>query len=395
MKILHLATVASSHRYLLLPQLVSLVEAGHEVVAVSADGDDVGELERHGIRHRALDGSTRGFDLRADLTAARSFFRILRQERPDLVHTHNPKPGLYGRVAARLAGTPRIVNTVHGLYATPEDSLLRRTVVYSLEALAARCSHLEMVQNIEDVELMRGTMLAPAAKVRHLGNGINLRRFDPERQLTHRRQVRAELGLDDNAVAVVSVGRLVAEKGFPELLAASAALGDNHVLVVIGPEDAEKADALPSSLLAEARQRGVRFLGHRRDIERLLPAFDVFALASHREGFPRAAMEAAASGLPIVATDIRGCRQVVDHGHNGYLVPRGEVEPLAQALGWLIADAELRRRFGQAARIKAEAEFDERVVIDKLLAGYAELGVTGGGPPSRPPQRQPQVMAES
>lgn len=375
MKILHLTTVASSHRYLLMPQLQALVAAGHDVVAVSADGPDVAVLEASGIRHRALLGSTRGFDLRADLSAARSFAAIVRDEKPDMVHTHNPKPGVYGRVLARLLGVPVVVNTVHGLFATPEDPLRRRSFVYGLEALASRFSHLELVQNIEDVELMLRTPLAPSAKVRHLGNGIDLTRFNPDTAASSRREVRQELGLAPDSVVVLSVGRLVAEKGFRELVEASAAVEEAHTILLVGPEDQEKADALPASLLAQARRRGVRTLGHRTDVERLLAAADVFVLASYREGFPRVAMEAAASGLPVIATDIRGCRQVVDHDDTGLLVPRREVAPLAEALRRLIRDPELRTRMGKAGRIKAEAEFDERMVVSRLLAAYHDLNV--------------------
>lgn len=376
MKIVHLTTVASSHRYLLLPQLQALVAAGHEVVAVSADGPDVASLEALGIRHRALAGSTRGFDLRADLRAARSFAAIVRQERPDVVHTHNPKPGVYGRVLARLLRVPVVVNTVHGLYATPEDPWRRRAVVYGMEAVAGRFSHQELVQNIEDVELMVRTRLSPAGRVRFLGNGIDLTRFDPDASASCRREVRRELGLAPDAVLVLSVGRLVAEKGFRELIEASAAVDEEHTLMLVGPEDPEKADALPAELLAEARARGVLTLGHRPDVERLMAAADVFVLASYREGFPRAAMEAAASGVAVVATDIRGCRQVVDHEDSGLLVPKRQVEPLANALRRLLQDPGLRERMGKAGRIKAEAEFDERVVVDRLLGAYADLGVT-------------------
>jgi len=376
MKIVHLTTVASSHRYLLLPQLQALADAGHEVVAVSADGPDVAALEALGIRHRALAGSTRGFDLRADLRAARSFAAIVRQERPDVVHTHNPKPGVYGRVLARLLGVPVVVNTVHGLFAAPGDPLRRRAVVYGLEAVASRFSHLELVQNIEDVELMIRTPLAPSGRVRFLGNGIDLARFDPDASASCRREVRQELGLAADAVIVLSVGRLVAEKGFRELIESSAAVEEDHTLVLVGPEDPEKADALPGQLLDEARRRGVRTLGHRSDVERLMAAADVFVLASYREGFPRAAMEAAASGVAVIATDIRGCRQVVDHDDTGLLVPRREVAPLADALRRLLRDPGLRERMGKAGRIKAEAEFDERRVVDRLLGAYADLGVS-------------------
>jgi glycosyltransferase involved in cell wall biosynthesis len=370
--------VASSHRYLLLPQLRALVEQGHDVVAVSADGEDVSTLEANGIRHRALDGSTRGFDLVADVRAARSFARIVRQERPDLVHTHNPKPGVYGRVVARLCGVPAVVNTVHGLFATPDDPLLRRCSVYGLEALAARFSHVELVQNIEDADLMRRTPLAPTDRVRHLGNGISIEAFDADLSAT-RDRVRAELGIATDALVVVSVGRLVAEKGFGELIAASGSLDVPHELVIVGPDDVEKADALPASMLAAARANGVHFLGHRTDVARILGASDLFVLGSYREGVPRAAMEAAACGLPIVATDIRGCRQVVDDGSTGLLVPRAEVAPLAEAMRRLLVDTELRTQFGKAGRAKAEREFDERDVLRRLMDAYRDVGLESPG----------------
>ncbi|MFV0526933.1 MAG: glycosyltransferase family 4 protein [Acidimicrobiales bacterium] len=377
MKIVHLTTVASSHRYLLLPQLVALSRAGHEVVAVSAPGSDTAALERRGIRFVPLPGSTRGVDPAADLRAARSFAAIVRAERPDLVHTHNPKPGVYGRVVARLLGVPRVVNTVHGLYATPTDPISRRTVVYGLEAMASRCSHLELVQNTEDLALMERTRLAPRGRARLLGNGIDVDRYRPRTDPGPRRRIRAELGLPPDATLVVTVGRLVAEKGIRELLAASARLDARHHLVVIGPDDPAKRDALPAAWRREAEQRGVRFLGHRADLDLLLPACDLFVLASYREGVPRAAMEAAACGLPLVATDVRGCRQVVADGVNGLLVPARRVEPLARAIRRLVTDPELRRRLAGRSRPKAVREFDQRDVIGRLFAAYAELGVPG------------------
>ncbi len=375
MKILHLTTVARSHAYLLLPQLQALKAAGHDVVAVSAPGPDVVELDRRGIRHRPLLGSTRGFDLLSDLRAARSFASIVRDERPDVVHTHNPKPGVYGRIIARSLGVPTVVNTVHGLFATPDDSLARRATVYGLEALAARFSHLELVQNVEDVDLMTRTGLAPSGKIHHLGNGIDLSTFDLTRTGKHRQDVRRELGVEPDEPVVMSVGRLVAEKGFRELIQASKSICEKHTLVLVGPSDPEKADALSPEVLADAESHGVRVLGDRNDVDRLLSAADVFVLASYREGFPRAAMEAAASSLPIVATDIRGCRQVVDHEISGYLVPRGEVAPLAEAVSRLVRDRELRRQMGKAGRAKAEAEFDQNDVMARLIEAYAGRGV--------------------
>src|SRR5207248_1392934 len=129
---------------------------------------------------------------------------------------------------------------------------------------------------------------------------------------------------------------------------------------------------------AQERQRagrdaGVTFLGLRHDVERIYAAMDVYVLASHREGFPRSAMEAAAMALPVVATDIRGCRQVVDDGVTGRLVPSRDASALAKAISELAADPRMRKRMGEGGRAKAIREFDQQRVIDITLAVYDRL----------------------
>jgi glycosyltransferase involved in cell wall biosynthesis len=387
LRIAHLTTVDMSLELLLGPQLDAVIEAGGEAIGISAPGPYVDALEQRGVRHISLAGSTRGWSLRGDLQAAADLWRILRRESPTVLHTHNPKPGLYGRVVGRLAGVPVVVNTVHGLYATEDDPWARRAVVYTLEAIASRFSDAELVQNAEDVETMRRFRLARRSKVAHLGNGVDLQRFRPDRlDPTRRAQLRAQWGADDDTLVVGCVGRLVAEKGYPELFEAVAQL-EGVRLVVVGGDDPDKPDALDSVLLERARDAGVVLLGHRDDVPDLLGAFDVFVLASHREGQPRAAMEAAASGLPIVATDIRGCRQVVDEGATGYLVPVRDPAALRASLSRLVGQPDLRRRMGQAALAKAAREFDERDVVRRVMATYERVAARKGlrlASPARP-----------
>jgi glycosyltransferase involved in cell wall biosynthesis len=367
-KIAHLTTVDLSLRYLLLAQIEASLAAGDEVLGISARGPDVPFLEEQGMRFVELEGSTRSMSLRGDLRAARALWRILRRERPDVLHTHNPKPGIYGRIVGRLAGVPLVVHTTHGLYAAPDDALPKRLVVYSLEALASRFSHVELVQNPEDLELMHRWRIAPRRKLRLLGNGVDLERFRPADD-ADRQARRTELGVAPDDVVVGLVARLVAEKGIPELVDAVARLGPPFRLLLIGPHDPEKADALPPALLDRATATGAILTGHREDVDRLYAAMDVFCLPSHREGFPRAAMEAAASGLPVVATDIRGCRQVVEPGVTGALVPVQDPAALAEALR-RSADAPTRAAQGAAARAKAITDFDERAVVERALAAY-------------------------
>lgn len=376
-RLIHLTTVDISLELLLGPQLSAFVDAGYEVIGMSAPGPHVPAIEARGVRHIALDNSTRSMSLTTDARALFELRRRFRELRPDIVHTHNPKPGVYGRLAARAARVPVVVNTVHGLYALPGDPLPKRAVVYGLERIAAFCSDAELIQNPEDIPVLASLGIR-APKVQLLGNGVDLSRFDVGSSLAaaSRAAVRAELGISPDAVVIGAVGRLVLEKGYRELLSAWASVAAAHpeaVLVVVGPDDPAKADAVPAALVEEAAALGVVFAGHRDDVERIYPSLDVYVLASYREGFPRSAMEAAACGLPIVTTDIRGCRQVVDDGVTGVLVPPRTVEPLASAIVRLVADAGLRARMGAAARVKARSEFDQQRQIDITLDTYERL----------------------
>lgn len=368
----------SSLRYLLLPQLEGTLSFGHETLGLSAPGADVPFLESRGIRHVALTASTRQRSLAADLRAAWQLARILHRERPDVLHTHNPKPGVYGRILGRLLGVPIVLNTVHGIYATETDRLVRRTFVYLLEAIASRFSDLELVQSAEDVETIRRLGLAPRDRVRHLGNGIDLTRFATTMNDSARQAKRAELGLDSSAVVVGCIARLVAEKGIPELVKAYELRTHDYELLIVGPPDPSKEDALDEGEIRAAEKSGVRFLGHRSDVESLYQVFDLFVLPSHREGFPRAAMEAAASGLPLVLTDVRGCREVVEDGVNGLLVPVRDPVALSAAVDDLVKNPDVRAEMGRAGSVKACREFDETDVVAKVLSAYRELAERKG-----------------
>lgn len=374
-RLVHLTTTDISLELLLGPQLSAFVAAGYEVIGVSAPGPFVPAIEARGVRHIALSNATRAMAPHRDLLALGELWRLFRRLRPDIVHTHNPKPGLYGRFAAKAARVPVVVNTVHGLYALPQDRLIKRAVVYSLERLASMCSDAELVQNPEDIEVLC-RLGVPATKLRVLGNGIDLDRFRPDPTGVQRRAVRDELAIAPKATVVGAVGRLVLEKGYSELLTAWHDLAGSFPdaeLVIVGPSDDDKADALPAALIDRAREEGVHFLGMRPDVERLYHALDLYVLASYREGYPRSAMEAAACGLPIVATDIRGCRQVVDDGVSGLLVPARDSTALAHALRELLDDPSRRSAMSDAAIRRSRELFDQQRCIDLTLDTYRRL----------------------
>ncbi|MCB0962457.1 MAG: glycosyltransferase, partial [Acidimicrobiales bacterium] len=175
-KVLHVTTVDMSLELLIGPQLRAFAAAGYEVVGASAPGPYVAGLEADGIRHIPLHHATRAMAPIRDARFVAELYRVLRRERPDIVHLHNPKPGWFGRPTAKVARVPAIVNTVHGLYATPDDPLPMRTVVYGLERFGACFSDVELVQSPEDVEVLR-RLRVPASHLVGLGNGIDLDRF--------------------------------------------------------------------------------------------------------------------------------------------------------------------------------------------------------------------------
>jgi glycosyltransferase involved in cell wall biosynthesis len=375
-RVAHITSIDLTLRVLLLPQLRRLRDEGYEVTGISAPGPSVRALEGEGIRHIAWANATRSWDLRADLRAFVELLSILRRERFDVVHTHNPKPGVMGRIAARMARVPHVVNTTHGLYATQNDRVQRKVPVLALEWLASRWSDVELFQSEEDHAWVRRIHLVRPSKSLVLGNGVDLARYDPGAVPPYRiERLRQELGFSRDAVIVGTVGRMVAEKGYRELFAAArrvSASAPQVAFLVVGPEDPEKSDALTARDLAGGGVN-VAFAGWRDDVRDLLAMMDIFVLASWREGVPRSAIEAAAMGKPLVLTDIRGCREVARDGVEGILVPVRDPQRLGAAIASLVADPALRRRLGNAARARAVERFDERRVEEVIVAEYRRL----------------------
>jgi glycosyltransferase involved in cell wall biosynthesis len=376
-RVAHVATIDLTLRFLLLGQMRRLRDEGFDVTAISAPGPWAAEVEEEGIRHIPWRNATRAWNPSADVAAFLELRRIFARESFHLVHTHNPKPGILGRIAARAAGVPCVFNTVHGLYATRSDPALKRLAVLGAEALASRFSDLELYQSGEDLAWARAARVvrSPATSVL-LGNGIDLDRFDPSAVPPGRTSaLRRELGIPEGAVVVGTVGRMVAEKGYREFFAAARVVrrADPNVrFLAVGSSDVAKADAIGEREIARASE-DVVFAGWRRDVGELLGAMDVFVLPSWREGIPRSAMEAAAMGVASVLTDIRGCREVARHGREALLVPPRDAGRLAAAIGLLAHDDALRERLGRAARTRAIEHFDERTVGDIVVAAYRDV----------------------
>jgi glycosyltransferase involved in cell wall biosynthesis len=368
LRIAHLTTIDTSLLLLLRVELQADVAAGFQVFGISAPGVHVAAIEELGVRHVAVPALSRSWDLHADVRAWKQLRLELQSLRLDVLHTHNPKTGVLGRLAGRSLGVPVVVNTCHGLWIRPGDSFARKAFVLGAEAVAAQASDAELYQNDEDLHTMR--RVVRRRKSRLVGNGTDLERFAPDP--VARTRIRTELGVAPGQILVGGVGRLVAEKGIGEFGRAARALGDRARFIWVGGTDEAKADAIT------AKEPGVEFLGERADMPELYSALDIFVLPSYREGFSRSAMEAAATGLPMVLTDVRGCRQIGRDGEEIMLVPPADAAALTGAIESLIDDECRRSRLGMAARSRALAAFDQRVVAQASIETYQAVATRRG-----------------
>ncbi len=379
MRIAHVANTDYFCAFLLRGQLRASRSEGHSVDVVCGSGPLLQELRDEGFGVHVVENSRR-LDPFADLRTLRDYVGLFRGERYDVVHTHNPKVNALAALAARLAKVPRIVSTVHGLYSHERQRPTVRNVWRAFEAMSSRLADLVLCQSAEDVRTARWRRIVPDGRLRRLGNGVDLKRFSPERfGAEDRAALRRRLGVRPGEQVVGFVGRLVREKGVLELLSAVGARRGLK-LWLIGPDErGVKRDALePRALTAVGN---VSWLGLQRDMPPLYAAMDVLALPSYREGFPRTLLEASAMERPVVATAIRGCREAVSSRETGLLVPPARPGDLRSALDTLLGDAARCRALGRAARIRARALFDERAVFDRIALAYRELAVPMGTVP--------------
>ena len=384
-KVVHVTTVAASLEGLLLNQMKSIQSKGYEVVGISSPGEEVSLLETAGIRHVAIPMSRKVTPL-LDLVSLVRLYLVMRQEAVTIVHTHTPKAGLLGQIAARLAGVPIVINTVHGFYIHHLMHPILRRFYITLEKIAAGCSDVILSQNHEDAEMASSVGICPPEKIKHLGNGIDLSIFNRDQvEIGDIRRKRQELGIPDDTKIVGFVGRLAGKrKGFIDFLKACQRVAKHCPdvrFLIIGEADVGKADAVGPSA---AQDHGVSdkslFLGERPNTElpSLYAIMDLVVLPSLFEGMPRVVIEAAAMGIPAVVTNVKGNREVVEHGRNGYLVPYGDVQALADAILEILMDPEKAKCMGEEGYRMAREQFDERVVFAKVINEYSRLLVGKG-----------------
>jgi N,N'-diacetylbacillosaminyl-diphospho-undecaprenol alpha-1,3-N-acetylgalactosaminyltransferase len=360
----------------------TLISRGIEVIVISPDGPFVPRIEGLGARHIAVP-MRRSMSPLHDLTAIWRLYRVIRVEKPDIVHTMNAKPNIYGTFAARAAGVRRVVGLVAGLgYGFMDDGTRKKKVVKRIYTLLYRCanslSERVWFQNPDDLNLFVDKRLIGADKTLLIrGSGVNISEFSSEAvDSNHVQRLRSQLGIDETMKVVVMMARLTWSKGVKHFIEASQREWEPSVrFLLAGPLASEESDAVPEEYIRSSLSHYLVWAeGFRNDVREILSLADVVvAPCIYREGLPRVLLEALAMGKPIVASDQVGCREPCANGENGYLIPLADTTALANAVARIIDNSTRQQEFGARSREMAETEFDERIVVNRIITELYRL----------------------
>ena len=347
--------------------VLALVQEGYRVLAIAPDAPERIKIEELGATFIPLQRLARkGTNPYRDLQLVRELTRIYRREKVDVALHYTIKPVIYGTYAAQRSGT-LVINTITGLgYSFLTKSWVNQ-VVRRLYRRALRRAELTLFQNPDDGQLFLDAKLVPANRAALVpGSGIDTKHF-------------LQKPLPENEpLKMLFIGRLLSDKGLREFVAAAEYLRKYKSQLqcqVLGAVDHQNPAAIDEEELAGWVAEGaIEYLGTTTDIRPFIEAATVVVLPSYREGLPRVLLEAAAMGRPLIATDVPGCREVIDSGKNGYLVSVKNAEELASAMDQMLQlSTEQRSAMGLASRQLAEQRFEIQIVVEQYLEIISKL----------------------
>ena len=346
--------------------------AGHEVVIATRTQEQGDRIRAAGLRLIPIKMRRRSLSPRREFGAILELIRVYRRERPDVVHHVAMKPMIYGSIAAAVARIPVTINAVTGLgFVFTSDRLkarlLRPLIVAAFRMLLVGRGRAVIVQNSDDQGLLRRFLSTEDV---HLirGVGVDLAVFFPADK---------EGSISDDAPLVILPARMLWDKGVGEFVEAARILIQRGVrarMVLVGGQDQENPSSISIKQLEQWREEDlVAWWGYQEGMPDIYRQADIVCLPSYREGLPTVLLEAAACGCPLITTDVPGCREVVQHRHNGLLVPARDAEQLAQAVAELVADPGFATRLGQAGLNDVRASYSRDAVNETTLSVYQKI----------------------
>ena len=382
-KLIRITTVPLSLKVLLKGQLRFMASNGFDVKGVSSEGEELREVhENEGIAVEAITMSRKITPFQ-DLKSLWEMWNFLRKEKPQIVHTHTPKAGIIGMLAARLAGVPHRLHTVAGL-PLMEAIGTKRKILNFVEKLtySSATRVYPNSKGLYDFILQNNFTQSNKLKIIANGssNGIDTTFFSPD-QVTEIERVtlREKLNIQPDDFVFVFVGRIVSDKGINELIKAFSELqtvenkpAGIKLLLVGGLEN--DLDPLNPETLAEINQnKDIISVGFQQDVRSFFAIADALVFPSYREGFPNVVMQAGAMGLPSIVSDINGCNEIIIEGENGLIIPSKNVEKLKEKMLTLAKDKNLYTKLKGNSRRMIENRYEQSVVWNALLEEYEGL----------------------
>lgn len=377
-KLVRITTVPVSLNILLRHQL-RFMKDSFEVIAVSSPGPALEEVgKREGVRIKAIP-MTRSITPLHDLLALWQLYRLFRKEKPDIVHTHTPKAGLLGMMAARAAGVKVRIHTVAGLPLLEEQGPKRKLLEW-LERLTGWCATAIYPNSRRLAALMEEKKYCPAAKIRLLGNGssngIDTTFFRSTPQLQQQaEQLRMEREWLPHHFVFVFVGRMVKDKGIDELVEAFTIIHNRYInvkLLLVGPfEDALDPLTTHTKFIVNHHE-AISHVDFQEDVRPWLLMGQALVFPSYREGFPNVPMQAGCLHLPSIVTDINGCNEIIEEEKNGLIIPAKNSKALHNAMERLLTDQPLYQRLRANARNCIADRFDQQQFWNLQLQEYLQ-----------------------
>lgn len=375
MRLLRITTVPISLRILLKGQLEFMAANGTEVLAVSSPGSDVASLN---VPHQAV-LMTRSITPIRDFLALLRLIAIILRFRPDIVHTHTPKAGLLGMLAAWMCGVPIRIHTIGGL-PWLEAYGLRRWFLKRMEELTIWASTDSLVNSVRLRNILRDELPAVRRELRVLGNGstngIDVNQYTLTKEIQSQAvHLRSDLGIAETDFVFCFIGRLVLHKGIVELVTAFDHIRQTHPhvkLLLVGPIE-DGREKLPDDLSKRIRiGEGIVLPGLVEDVRPWLAASNALVFPTYREGFPNVLMQAGCMGTPVIATNINGCNEIVSEPTMGILIPPKDSPALEVAMRSYIDSADLIGKNSETLRSHIIQKFDQKLMWGELLNFYRE-----------------------
>jgi len=376
-KLIRITTIPLSLKVLLKGQLGFMSEE-FELVGLSSPGEDLEEVHKNeGIRVEAIE-MTRQVTPLKDLISLWKVYRFLKKEKPQIVHTHTPKAGIIGMLAARLAGVPHRLHTVAGL-PLMEATGTKRGILNFVEKLTYRsATHIyPNSKGLHDFILKNKFTRDSKLKVIANGssNGIDTSFFAPEQiSEQEKKELKKALGIEEQDFVFVFVGRLVGDKGINELVSAFSELRtQNSKLLLVGPLETELDPLNPETLKEIESNPDIVSVGFQKDVRPYFAVSDALVFPSYREGFPNVVMQAGAMGLPAIVSDINGCNEIIVEGENGSIIPPKNAEGLYTAMQNIMNDGTYYDHLAANARRMIQSRYEQTVVWQAILEEYKGL----------------------